>query len=393
MMIFVVVVLVVAALAAMALGFVFALRLAVRQVQHQSHAEREAVVKAALEQAAVFNRELVGAQARAGEADLDAKKDLIASGLAQVQADLKSEFGRVNELVGQLQRDSAASLGAVQAQLRAHSETTQALSATTQGLREALASTKARGQWGERMAEDVLRLAGFIEHVNYEKQVSVDDGTGIPDYTFLLPKGHVLYMDVKFPLAAYLRYLEASTDAERAAHCSAFLRDVKVRVKDLAARQYSGSGRRAFGEVLLFIPNETISGFIHEHEPSLIEDALGQGIVLCSPITLFALLAVIRQAYDSFMVEQTSDEILRLLGAFNTQYDKFATSIDVLGKRIESAQRAFDDMNGTRRRQLERPLIKIEELRRAKGLAVDPLLTAGADVLELDDRRAGDLGA
>ena len=141
--------------------------------------------------------------------------------------------------------------------------------------------SKARGQWGERMAEDVLRLAGFIEHVNYEKQVSVDDGTGIPDYTFLLPKGHVLYMDVKFPLAAYLRYLEASTDAERAAHCSAFLRDVKVRVKELAARQYSGSGRRAFGEVLLFIPNETISGFIHEHEPSLIEDALGQGIVLC----------------------------------------------------------------------------------------------------------------
>ena len=115
--------------------------------------------------------------------------------------------------------------------------------------------------------------------------------------------------------------------------------------------------------------------------------------MLCSPITLFALLAVIRQAYDSFMVEQTSDEILRLLGAFNTQYDKFASSIDVLGKRIESAQRAFDDMNGTRRRQLERPLIKIEELRRAKGLAVDPLLTAGADVLELDDRRAGDLGA
>ena len=32
---------------------------------------------------------------------------------------------------------------------------------TTQSLREALSSTKARGQWGERMAEDVLRLAGL----------------------------------------------------------------------------------------------------------------------------------------------------------------------------------------------------------------------------------------
>ena len=60
-----------------------------------------------------------------------------------------------------------------------------------------------RGQWGERMAEDVLRLAGFVENVNYRKQVQIEGGTGRPDYTFELPKGHVLYMDVKFPLAAY----------------------------------------------------------------------------------------------------------------------------------------------------------------------------------------------
>ena len=41
---------------------------------------------------------------------------------------------------------------------------------TANHLRQALVSTKARGQWGERMAEDVLRLAGFIEGVNYLKQ-------------------------------------------------------------------------------------------------------------------------------------------------------------------------------------------------------------------------------
>ena len=61
------------------------------------------------------------------------------------------------------------------------------LSSTTQSFREALANPNARGQWGERMAEDVLRHAGFIEHVNYEKQVVVE-GAGIPDFTFLLPR-------------------------------------------------------------------------------------------------------------------------------------------------------------------------------------------------------------
>ena len=56
----------------------------------------------------------------------------------------------------------------VETQLRAHAELTQHLASTTQGLREALANPKARGQWGERMADDILRHAGFVEHVTWE---------------------------------------------------------------------------------------------------------------------------------------------------------------------------------------------------------------------------------
>src|SRR3989442_690290 len=81
----------------------------------------------------------------------------------------------------------------------------------TRKLREALSSSKARGQGGERMAEDVLRLAGLLEGVNYRKQTTID-GAGRPDYTFLLPNGRVMHMDVKFPLDNYVRHLEAGSD-------------------------------------------------------------------------------------------------------------------------------------------------------------------------------------
>ena len=91
---------------------------------------------------------------------------------------------------------------------------TRALAETTAHLREALASPKARGQWGERMADDVLRLAGMVEGVTYRKQTGIAGGT-IPDVTFLLPGGRDLHMDVKFPVDNYLRHLEADTDAER----------------------------------------------------------------------------------------------------------------------------------------------------------------------------------
>src|SRR5262249_24102290 len=148
------------------------------------------------------------------------------------------ELARVNELVGAMQRDFSRHQGELLAGLHETVRTTTELAATTQALRQALASPKARGQWGERMADDVLRAAGMIEGINYRKHTALAAGT-IPDVTFLLPRGLVLHMDVKFPVDNYLRHLDAITDAERAAFASAFLRDVRARVKELTTRGYA----------------------------------------------------------------------------------------------------------------------------------------------------------
>ena len=195
-----------------------------------------------------------------------------------------------------------------------------------------------------------------------------------------MPKGHALYMDVKFPMAAYLRYLEAGTNAEREVHLKRFLTDVRLRVKELAKRDYAGeSGEPSVDYVLLFIPNEQLTGFIHEHDAALLDDAMGQQVVLCSPLTLFAFLGVIRQAFDNFMIEQTSDEILKLLGKFGAQWRKYADQVESVKKRFDSVDQAFDQLVGTRRRQLERPLHQLEALRLQRDLPLDGQLFAADD--------------
>lgn len=370
-----------------------ALQAALGALREQAAAERDTAVRAALEQAAILNRQQLDAGLQAGQRELTARHEQSEARLDLVERRMRDELGRVGELVQQLGRHHAASLRGVEATLAAHAETTAALAGTTQSLREALASPKARGQWGERMAEDVLRLAGFVEHVNYEKQTAVTGGRAVPDFTFPLPKGHVLYMDVKFPLAAYLRYLDAGTEAERGAHRATFVRDVRLRVRELAAREYMRQGTRpSVDYVLMFLPNETVAAFVHECDPGLVDDALGQRVVLCSPLTLFALLGVIRQAFDNFMVEQTSEEILAVLGAFEQQWQKFAASLDAVGKRLDSTQNAYDELAGTRRRALERPLARLSSLRTDRGIAADPAYAPDADVLAFDDGR-GELGA
>jgi DNA recombination protein RmuC len=364
-----------------------AVQQAVAQVREQATAERDAAVSAALEQTAILQREQFGALALAAReqtnSDLSAKKDVIDARLDQVHAEMRTELTKLSEMVTTLGRSSAENFGQVTSSLAAHAEIANTLADSTRALREALANPQARGNWGERMAEDVLRLAGFQENLNYVKQTQIEGGTGRPDYTFPMPKGHALYMDVKFPMAAYLRYLEVDTNAEREVHLKRFLQDVRLRVKELAKRDYSGeSDQPSVDYVLLFIPNEQLTGFIHEHDAALLDEAMGQKVVLCSPLTLFAFLGVIRQAFDNFMIERTSDEILQLLGTFSAQWRKYNEQVDSVKKKFDQVDRAFEQLTGPRRRQLERPLRQLDELRLQRNLPVDGELFA---VIDPDD--------
>ena len=360
-----------------------ALGTALGQLREQNAADQQ--------QAALLQQMQLGTasdQARTSAVtELDAKKDVIDARLDQVRSEVADGLSKLTAMVNTLASTHAEKFGQVDASLRSHAEITQALSESARALKEAMASPSARGQWGERMAEDVLRVAGFVEHVNYRKQTQLEGATGRPDFTFPLPKGHELYMDVKFPMAAYLRYLEAGSDAERQAHRADFLRDVRMRVKELAKREYAtASARQSVDYVLMFLPNEQLAGFIYESDPAIVDDALAQRVVMCSPLTLFAFLGVIRQAHDNFMIEQTSDEILGLIGKFNTQWKKYDAQLAKVKARFESVDKEFESLLGTRKRELERPLRKLDEIRLQRELPIDGELFA----LQASDDEASD---
>ncbi|OIP64992.1 MAG: DNA recombination protein RmuC [Nitrospirae bacterium CG_4_9_14_3_um_filter_53_35] len=313
--------------------------------------------------------------------DLEAKKGLIDQQLQRMTSQLENVSGLVKEL----EKDREKKFGELTTQLKITSEQTSSLTQVTNTLREALASTKVRGQWGERMAEDVLRLAGFIENVNYLKQKSIQGIGSRPDFTFLLPRHLTLNMDVKFPLDNYLKFLEADSEQSKMKYRNDFLRDVKARIKEVTTREYISPEQNTVDYVLLFIPNEQIYAFIHEQDSSIFDDGIKNKVVFCSPITLFAVLAVIRQAVDNFALERTSNEILSLLGQFKKQWGDYIKKFDLLGRKIAEAQNEYDAITSTRQRKLDIVLNKIEDLRTQRGLPAAPdedvdLLTAGMEV-------------
>ena len=328
------------------------------EMRAQAASERDAAVHAAIDQAAVLGREQVGAAAQQARqesaAELGAKKDVIDSRLDQVRTEMRTELDKLGQMVSTLAEQSAQRFGQVDQSLRSHAEATHTLSQSAQALREAMASPTARGQWGERMAEDVLRLAGFVENVNYTKQTQIDGASGRPDFTFALPAGTscTWTSSSRWPAISGTSTPPPTPSARRIAppSCVTCGRGCASSLGRDYARQ---SARDSVDYVLMFLPNEQLTGFIHEHDPSLIDDAMNQRVVMCSPLTLFAFLGVIRQAYDNFVIEQTSDEILGLIGKFGVQWVKYNEQLEKVHAKFEQLDRQFDELMGPRRRQLQ----------------------------------------
>jgi DNA recombination protein RmuC len=319
-------------------------------------------------------------QTELGEKELEGKKKLIDQNIEV----MKKELENVERVVKDLEKDREKKFGQLTTTLKSTAEQTARLQETTDQLRTALASTQARGQWGERMAEDVLRLAGFIEGINYQKQKSLQTTTTRPDFTFFLPQDLKVNMDVKFPLDNYLKYLETDGEIDKEKHKNQFLKDVKGRIKEVTTRDYINPEENTLDYVLVFIPNEQVYAFINKHDRNILDEAMEKKVVLCSPLTLYAILAVIRQAVDNFNLEQTAGHILSLLGAFNKQWKKFVNSLEQMGKKITAAQQEYTNLTTTRRNQLERQLQKIEDLRSQRGIPIEDVKPAKIESIETE---------
>jgi DNA recombination protein RmuC len=237
---------------------------------------------------------------------------------------------------------------------------------TTTALHHALAHPTVRGQWGERMVEDVLKPIGFQEGVNYHKQC-VADATR-PDYSFPLPRSLKVNLDSKFPLDNYLAHLRTESEIEKQEFTKRFLRDVRQRIKTVACKDYINPEDGTVDFVLVFIPNEQVYGFIHLHDPAIFDDALKNKVILCSPWTLYPVLSIIRLAIDNFILEKNTGTLLGLFHSFEKQWTAFNECLLKMGNRISDTRKEFDHLVNTRQTQLDKVLTKVESLRHQTGV-------------------------
>jgi len=331
---------------------------AMQVLGNQARHDRDEAIKLATEKITAVGSEQLGTRAQV------------------IDESLKGITNQMNERITALTQELNRLRDINNSQYEGIEKAVASLARGTDNLKEILSSSQKRGAWGERVVEDMLRAAGFIENVNYQKQSTNETG-GRPDYKFMMPPNRVLFMDVKFPHDKYAESVTAETDAVRLQARVDFVKAIKGHVDALAKRDYINNAKEeAVDLVLMFLPIESITGFIHEADPTLLDYALSKKVLLCSPLTLYSFLVVVRQATDSFHTEQTAASIMQQINKFDTEWKKYVGAVDDVKSAANKLNEKIDDIStgGTRFKKLAVPIRDIEKMRKQQGV---PELSTG----------------
>jgi len=254
-------------------------------------------------------------------------------------------LNKVDNQLGALERARIAAYSALDQQLKTLVEVDlPALKGETSKLVKALQKPTVRGRWGEIQLRRSVELAGMLEHCDFFEQHNLQTETSRlrPDLIVKLPAKKIIIVDAKAPLSAYLEAVEAHDEKVRADKFVDHARQVKDHMTALSRKAYHQHLDKAPEFVVMFLPAEAFFSAALEHDPTLIEYGVQNGVIPATPTTLIALLLAVAHGWKQESMAQNAEEIAKL---GKELFDRISTMTDhfgVLGGKLGQAVVAYN---------------------------------------------------
>jgi DNA recombination protein RmuC len=269
-----------------------------------------------------------------------------------------SEITKNNAKMEEVEKNRIGTFSTLTEKMEEQKTLTNQLKVTTEGLKNVLSNNQMRGQFGEQVAEDLLKMSGFVSGVSYDKQVSGDSSR--PDFTVYMPDGVKINVDAKFPYQNLVKMSEADNKEEKERFKKLFEQDIKTKIKEVTTREYINPEENTVDFVILFIPNEMIFSFIYDRFPELWQDAMSKKVILAGPFSFTAILRMVHQAYDNFRYQKNVANIIGYIKKFAEEFDSYNKGFKDIGVSIESLQKKYTIVDTTRTKQLVKIVNKIK---------------------------------
>ena len=228
-------------------------------------------------------------------------------------------------------------------------ELNQSMSKEAHNLALALkGENKTQGNWGEMILENILERSGLRKGEEYFTQETVRGQEGEflrPDVIVKLPDGKHLIVDSKMTLTAYEASTTAVDETAKEKFAQAHVDSLKRHINELSEKKYHLADNMISPDfVMLFMPLEPAFALAFKMKPELFEQAWDKNVAIVSPTTLLSTLRTVAALWKQERQQQNALEIAKRGGEL---YDKFAgivKDLETLGSRLESVQKAHDDV-------------------------------------------------
>lgn len=305
--------------------------------------------------------------------DLDNKQKIFEKLVAQLHEDVRIRQEEIREI----EQDRTKKFTELSAAVQEHRKLTDELSVSTRQLAKVLSNNQQRGEWGERIIEDLMISNGLKEGVQYARQQILKSGLR-PDISLLLPNERVVPVDVKFPYQEIQKMAMTEDKAQQQIHMNQFRRDIKVKIDKVA--KYIDAESKTVDYAIMFVPNEMVYSFINQKFPDLVDEAVGKHVLFVSPFTFLIVARTVMESYRNFMIGDTLKEIVGFVDEFAVEWERFVAHFEKYGKSIDRLQADYHQMTGTRVRQMKRRIDKINSYRQGSLLpGASPLLENDLD--------------
>lgn len=290
--------------------------------------------------------------------DLANKQQMMEKLVSQLRDELKTR----QEEVRSLDRDRVKQFAELTSALTEHRKLTDELKTTTQQLATVLSNNQLRGEWGERIIEDLLRSNGLVEGVHYYRQQFLQGSTTLkPDITLVLPDKRVVPVDAKFPYQEIQKMVLAESKALKATHLKQFESDIRVKITKVA--QYIDPSAQTLDYAILFVPNEMIFSFLNQRLPQVIDEALAKRVMIVSPFTFLIVARTVMESYRNFMIGDKLKEVVQYVDDFSKEWGVYKEEFAKFGRSIETLRGGYEKLTTTRVKQLDRKLERIDSYR------------------------------
>ena len=289
--------------------------------------------------------------------DMDKRQKAIAELVDPVNKALKT----MDEKLAHLENTRTKAYAELETHLKNMTTDQIKLRQETATLVQALRSPSTRGQWGEMQLKRCLEMAGMVEGVHFEQQVTANTGQR-PDVIVKLSGGQCLVIDSKAPLEGYLDAIkEGISEDDRRTALDRHARHVKTHIKQLGSKTYwEQFDTPEF--VVMFLPGESYFSAALEIDPSLIETGVDQKVIPATPTTLISLLKAVMYGWRQEQLAENAREISELGSDLYKSLSTFSGHVQKVGRGLGTAMNAYNDAIGSLERNVLPKARKFDEL-------------------------------